>query len=75
MTMRHFLACAYAMLVDEYQRIGIDLLSALEKVNNSLGLSALSHEQSVEASDEKVPTAADNTQPLAELQQMMGGVS
>lgn len=32
MTLRRFLDCAYTLLVEEYQRIGLDLMTALEKV-------------------------------------------
>ena len=33
MSLRRFLNVAYAILVEEYQRLGIDLISALEKVS------------------------------------------
>lgn len=32
MTLRRFLNVAYAILVEEYQRLGIDLVTALEKI-------------------------------------------
>jgi hypothetical protein len=67
MTVREFLAVAYALLVEEYQRIGTDLLTAIEKVDASLGLREAPAGVPVTAS------VAGNDAALAELQQMMGG--
>ena len=71
MSLRRFLDCAYAMLVEEYQRIGSDLLTAIEKVNESIGLTV---ETTATAPVERVPTARDNERALAELGKMMGSL-
>ncbi len=64
MTLRRFIDVAFAILVEEYQRLGVDLLSAIEKVT------ALGGE--VEPEPEKV--AAENTRSMDALLAMMGGV-
>lgn len=66
MTLRRFVDVAFAILVEEYQRLGVDLLSAIEKVG------ALGGETSAEPPAEKV--AADNAQSMATLMGMLGGV-
>jgi hypothetical protein len=68
MTLRRFIDVGFAVLVEEYQRLGTDLLTALEKVG-ALGLSA--EEAAVEA---VVPTPADNAQSMSALMGMLGGV-
>ena len=70
MDLRQFLNAAYALLVEEYQRLGMDLLTAIEKVAESIGLTI--PEPAV--ATEKIPTAADNDRALAELKKMMGGL-
>ncbi len=62
MTLRRFIDVAYAILVGEYQRLGVDLLSALEKV------SALGGEPVDEVAK------IDNKQSMQELMGMLGGV-
>ena len=64
MTLRRFINVAFAILVGEYQRLGVDLISAIDKVG-SLG----SDEQAV-AEPEKI----DNTQSMQQLMAMMSGV-
>ena len=63
MTLRRFIDVAYAILVEEYQRLGVDLLSTLEKVA-ALGQS----EPEVEAQAEK------NAESMQTLMSMMAGV-
>ena len=70
MHLRHFLDAAYAILVDEYQRLGTDLLTSIERVNESIGLVAKPELAVVEG----VPSDADNDRALAELAKMMGGI-
>ena len=66
MTLKHFLDAAYALLVEEYQRLGTDLLSAVEKVG-LLG--------SGQAEEKPAPAvAAQNEQSMAALQGMLAGV-
>lgn len=65
MTLRNFLNCAAAMLVEDFQRFGQDIVSAVEKVN-SLGM------ETEEAPAEDV--AAKNAASLRQLDQMMAGV-
>lgn len=64
MTLRRFIDVAFAVLVEEYQRLGIDLVTALEKVS-ALGTTA-----------ETEPAAAsvDNARSIDQLMSMMGGV-
>lgn len=71
MNLKHFLDCAYAMLVEEYQRVGTDLLTAIEKVNESLGLAVIAPEAVVA---EQVPSARENDRALAELKKLVGGL-
>jgi hypothetical protein len=64
MTLRRFIDVGFAVLVEEYQRLGVDLLSAIEKVG------ALGGEP--EPTPEK--TAVDNTRSMEQLMGMLGGV-
>jgi hypothetical protein len=70
MTVRDFLNAAYTLLVGEYQRIGTDLLSAVEKVDASLGLGP---DPAMVGAGAPVVTSADNDQALVELGKLMGG--
>jgi len=65
MTARSFLNTGYAMLVAEYQHLGMDMLSAVAKVDESIGLKTAVAAQPAVAG---VPSAADNDRALAELQ-------
>ena len=66
MSLRRFLNVAYAILVEEYQRLGVDLLSALEKVAD------LGSERGPQTTG-TVPAAvaASNEQSMAMLQSML----
>ena len=63
MTLRRFIDVAFAILVAEYQRLGVDLLAAIEKVG-ALG------------GPEPVPEVpvVDNKQSIQELMGMLAGV-
>jgi hypothetical protein len=62
MTLRRFIGVAYAIFVEEYQRLNIDLVSAVDQVR-ALG------------SGEKPPEKpVDNAAAIQELMGMMGGV-
>ena len=52
------------MLVAEYQHLGMDMLSAVAKVDESIGLTPSFAQPAATG----VPTAADNDRALAELQ-------
>lgn len=62
MTLRRFVDVAFAILVEEYQRLGVDLLSAIDKVS-ALGSGA-------EPEAERI----DNKQSINQIMAMMGGV-
>ena len=64
MTARSFLNTGYAMLVAEYQHLGMDMLSAVAKVDESIGLTSAF----VQPAAAGVPSAAENDRALAELQ-------
>lgn len=64
MTLRRFIDVAFAILVEEYQRLGVDLLSAIDKV------AALGGEP--EPTPDKV--AEQNAKSMAALMGMLGGV-
>jgi len=65
MTLRQFLDAAYALLVEEAQRLGIDLISALETHSKWAARSLL------EAVND---TSIQNQRALVELEKMMSGV-
>lgn len=67
MSLRRFLNVAYAILVEEYQRMGIDLISALEKVAD-LGSEKTPAEQ---ARPTPRAVAASNEQSMAMLKGLM----
>lgn len=57
---------SYALAVETYVRLGMDLLSATSKVDETLGLDALPAPN--------LPTPVDNSKAMAELQKMMDGI-
>jgi hypothetical protein len=63
MSLRRFIDVGFAILVDEYQRLGVDLLSAIDKVA-ALGM----------PDAEPEPDRIDNKQSIDQLLAMMGGV-
>lgn len=75
LTLRSFLTGAYALLVEEYQRLGLTVLDAVEKANASIGM-ASGPVQPVAGADqpERVPTPAENDAALRELEKAMMGV-
>lgn len=65
MNLKQFLDAAYVILVDEYQRIGIDLLSAIEKVA----------QWTAGASEDSPPPSHQNEQAMTLLKGRLSGVS
>ncbi len=65
MSARGFASAAYALLVETWAGLGNDMLTAIDKVNESLGLSE------AETAGAGVQNAAANTAALAELERMM----
>lgn len=76
MKLGHFLDAAYALLVEEYQRLGTDLATTIKQLAQWQAGGPKDEEEIVvqqnTASD--VATARQNAQALAELQTMMAGV-
>ncbi len=66
MTLRSFIDAAYTLLVEECQRLGMDLWTALEKISQ-LGMPA---EIEVAADVPQI----DNAESINQLMSMMGGV-
>lgn len=66
LTLRRFIDVAFAILVEEYQRLGTDLLTAIDKVG------ALGSSDPAEAAP--VPAPADNARSMEQLMGMMAGV-
>ena len=64
MTLRRFVDVAFAILVAEYQRLGVDLLSAIEKVSALGG----------DAEPERDEVAVQNQRSMEQLMGMLGGV-
>jgi hypothetical protein len=69
MTLRRFIDAGYTILVEEYQRLGIDLVSALEKVSD-LGLT----QREVQERAAPPPDRVDNDQSMKMLTGMLAGV-
>ncbi len=65
MSYRAFVTAAYALLVETYNALGNDLLTAIDRVNETLGLSE------AETPGAGVPSPKDNAAALAELERMM----
>ena len=63
MTLRRFVDVAFAILVEEYQRLGVDLLSAIDKVSALGG-----------GGSEPEPERIDNAASVSQLMGMLGGV-
>ena len=64
MTLRRFIDVAFAVLVEEYTRLGTDLLTAIDRVS-SLG---------VDDAPEPEKVAEQNAQSMSTLMAMMGSV-
>jgi hypothetical protein len=67
MSLRRFLNVAFNILVEEYQRMGVDLISALEKVAEwgEVAVTEVAHRAS----------PVQNEQSMATLQGMLSNVS
>jgi hypothetical protein len=61
------LQCAYALLVESWVTVGVDVLTATVKVDESLGLT--------ESDSPGMPGPEDNARALAELQAEMKGLT
>jgi hypothetical protein len=71
MTLRQFLDAGYALLVEEYQRLGMGLTEALQELE-----SLRAHVRRPEGEAAPVPEAEvvrQNEASLKQLQMMMGG--
>jgi hypothetical protein len=66
MSLRGFIDVAFAILVEEYQRLGTDLLTAIEKVG------ALGGSDPDEAKPRESPV--DNARAMEQMMGMLGGV-
>lgn len=77
LTLRKFLDAGYAILVEEYQRLGIDLLTAVEKLGSfAAGRPDPGDELQTEAPPPPTQgVVAQNQASMAELQKMMAGVA
>lgn len=60
------MSCGYALLVEAYLRMGMDMLTAVQRVEESCGLAAASPE--VPAG---MPSVQDNQRALAELESQL----
>lgn len=68
MSLRSFMSCGYALLIDAYQQIGSDLVTAVQRADESIfGTPSEPTAPSAEA--------IDNDRALAELQKMLGGIA
>ncbi len=65
MTFGRFIDVGFTVLVQEYQRLGVDLLSAIDKVS-ALG--------SADPEEAAVPSPTDNAKSMEALMGMLGGV-
>lgn len=78
MTLGHFLDAGYALLAEEYQRLGTDLTTTLKQLSQwqAGGPKEEVEEEAVvqQRSPSDAATARQNTQAMAELQAMMAGV-
>jgi hypothetical protein len=70
MTLRRFVDVAFAILVEEYQRLGVDLLTAIDRVN-ALGGPDI-REDGTPAPDPV--RAVDNRQSMSVLMGQLSGV-
>lgn len=68
MTLPRFLDCAFTLLFDEYQRLGQDMVSAMEKLQDWQSGKPRREEKTVETA------AVRNAESMRQLQTMMLGV-
>jgi hypothetical protein len=71
MSLRRFLNVAYAILIEEYQRVGIDLISAIEKMGE---LGEVKNKGPERARPKPKAVAASNEVSMNMLQGMLAGV-
>lgn len=70
MTLPRFLDCAFTLLFDEYQRLGQDMVTTMEKLQDWQP----GKPRPAGKKEAPVSTAAKNTQALTDLQTMLAGV-
>ncbi len=70
MTLRQFLDAGYALLVEEYQRLGTPLMEALEKLQPM----AAQVRKPDDVSVSEAVIVSENEASMRKLAQMMGGV-
>lgn len=64
----------YALLVEAYVQTGMNMIEAIERVDEVCGIAERSPEGSPAVPPERVPSEAENDAALAELTKMMMGV-
>ena len=72
LSLRRYLDCAYALLVEEYQRLGKDLMTATEELKDYR--SPAPDVPVSTAAKSEADVARQNEESLRELQRMMGGL-
>lgn len=65
--------CAYALLVEAYMGLGMDMLTATESVDRSVGIEV--ETVTGPAPGAQIPTPAENDAALASLSAMIGGIA
>ena len=76
MKLGHFLDAAYAVLVEEYQRLGTDLVTTLRQLSEwqAGGPQEDLGEEPQQGNVSDIEIARQNAQALSELSNMMAGV-
>jgi hypothetical protein len=79
MSLRSFLDCAYALLVAEYQRLGMNLMDAIDENAQwqAGGVGSPVEQESRQRDHESMgrQQARQNDQAMQQLQALMGGTS
>ena len=68
--------CGYAILVEEYQRLGVDLLTAVERLGDFAGGSKKTDGRTAEAeppAPSERSVVSQNQASMAQLEKMMAG--
>jgi len=73
MSWPRFLDCAYTLLFDEYQRLGLDIVTVSERMED-WRRERVSDESAAAAAPSAAAVARQNTQSLGELQAAMASI-
>lgn len=75
LTLRQFLDAGYALLIEEYTRVGVSLLEAVDQTANMRAGGPSVQSEDGASVPANVPSDKDNQRAMRELEAMMGNTT